>query len=465
MEENELPELVEKTINNVKLSNIELAKIAMVCDYRVLDRFSDISSFTRFEMCFGPLFNKEQPNFLFDAFTEICGIKRKYISFGRLISSYLNWKSKKSKNENFNKFMDILFNKMIKTNNQVIGIPIEGGKVFSTKNARGRKVISKFGVISDENKNSLNGFQIQYDDFFDSLLAPKNYNDKEKNHSIKLEMNFKGDGKNIKDRDGISHIGGKYSKTKNIIKFLIFKCHSGKTFYIGDNNEEKDEQVELFLLGTSSCQLKSLRIELINDQLIYLEPKFQPSLRVNTKIIPFDLLDEKFIKDNIINAPLIFEENEIKDIPLEELLETNNLIIPCIADDAFIDKSQLDEPISGKNFNEIYKSFLLIQNEKIEGEKEELKNEIFMRTLQRKLLLKIYLNRLKKKENMNVLKEKSQVEERIDMDKLLVKVRGYRKKMDKKIKEKKEQLKKEEEFEEIEDDDDWIDNKILKEEN
>ena len=198
---------------------------------------------------------------------------------------------------------------------------------------------------------------------------------------------------------------------------------------------------------------------------MYLEPKFQPSLRINPKIISFDLLDEKFIKDNIINAPLIFEENEIKDIPLEELLETNNLIIPCIADDAFIDKSQLDEPISGKNFNEIYKSYLLTQNEKMEGEKEELKNEIFMRTMQRKLLLKIYLNRMKKKENKNVLTEKNQTEERIDMDKLLVKVRGYRKKMDKKIKEKKEQLKKEEEFEEIEDDDDWIDNKILKEEN
>ena len=73
---------------------------------------------------------------------------------------------------------------------------------------------------------------------------------------------------------------------------------------------------------------------------------------------------------------------------------------------------------------------------------------------------------MKKKENKNVLTEKNQTEERIDMDKLLVKVRGYRKKMDKKIKEKKEQLKKEETFEEIEDDDDdWIDNKILKEEN
>ena len=49
------------------------------------------------------------------------------------------------------------------------------------------------------------------------------------------------------------------------------------------------------------------------------------------------------------------------------------------------------------------------------------------------------------------------------MDKFLAKVRGYRKKMDKKIKEKKEQLKKEED-EDIDDEDDWIENKILKEE-
>jgi hypothetical protein len=358
--------------------------------------------------------------------------------------------------------MDILFNKMIKTNNEVIGEPLEGGRVFSTRNAKGRKVISKFGVLSDENKNALNGFYIQYDDTFDSILTTKKL-EEGKNENIKLEMNFKGEGRNIKDRDGISHIGGKYSKKKNIIKFLIFKCRSGKTFYIGDNTEEENEEIEPFLFGTSSCQLKSLRIELIQDQLMYLEPKFQPSLRINPKIISFDLLDEKFIKDNIINAPLIFEENEIKDIPLENLLETNNLALPCIPDDAFVDKKELYEPISGKDFNEIYKSFILTHNEKIESEKEELKNEIFMRTVQRKLLLKVYLNKLKRKENMEVLREKSETGDRVNMDKFLAKVRGYRKKMDKKIKEKKEQLKKEED-EDIDDEDDWIENKILKEE-
>ena len=54
----------------------------------------------------------------------------------------------------------------------------------------------------------------------------------------------------------------------------------------------------------------------------------------------------------------------------------------------------------------------------------------------------------------------------IDMDKFLAKVRGYRKKMDEKIKEKKEQIKmEEEEYEDNDDEDDWIENKNLKEEN
>ena len=464
-ETNELPEIQIKKINNVEISNLELAKIAMVCNYLVLDRFTDISSFPRFEMCFGPLFNTEKPNFLFEVFTQICGLKKKYITYGRLISAYINWKSKSSKNESFNKFMDILFNKMIKLKDEVIGIPIEGGRAFSTRNAKGRKVISKFGVLSDENKNAINGFYIQYDETFDSVLSTKKIEEGE-NSNIQLEMNFKAGSNNIKDRDGISHIGGKYSKTKNVIKFLIFKCRSGKTFFIGDNTEEENEEIEPFLLGTSSCQLKSLRIELVQDQLIYLEPKFQPSIRINTKIIPFDLMDDKFINNNIINPPLIFEENEIKDIPLENLIETNNLVIPCISDDAFIDKKELYEPIAGKDFNELYKSFIVTQTEKTEKEKEDLKNKIFEKTVQRKLLLKVYLNKFNKKENVDIVRERKQSLDGIDMDKFLAKVRGYRKKMDEKIKEKKEQIKmEEEEYEDNDDEDDWIENKNLKEEN
>ena len=467
MESKELPTLETKQINGVNVTNLEIAKIAMVCDYLVLDRFQDLSSFLRFEKCFGPLFSNEKPNFLFEVFQEICGHKKKYITFGRLISAYLIWKSKLSKNADFNKFMSILFNKMIKKNNEVVGIPVEKGKVFSTRNARGRKVISKFSVLSDIKKNAIKGFHIQYDDVFVSYLRPKNHNDKEVDSSeIKLEINFGPNGSNIRDRDGISHIGGKYSKTKNIIKFLIFKCRSGKTFYIGDNTEEKNEQIELFLFGTSSCQLKSLRIELVNDQLMYFEPKFQPSTRINQKIVPFDLIDDKFIDECINNAPLIFEENELSNIPLEEI-STNSLLVPCISDDAFIDKNTLVEAIPGKDFNEIYKSFILVHEEMLEGEKEELKKKIYSRTVQRKQLLKVYMNKFKIQENIRVLKGNKEPEDRINQDKFLAKVKLYRKKLAKKVKKKKEDLKKSEyymEEEEIEDDDDWIENEKLKNE-
>ena len=468
---NDFPTIESKEINGVEITNLEIAKIAMVCDYLVLDRFHDISSFLRFEKCFGPLFSKEKPVFLFEVFHEICGEKKKYISFGRLIGAYLIWKSKTSKNEHFNKFMQILFEEIIKTNNEIVGIPIEGGRVFSTRNSKGRKVISKFSVLSDEKKNAIKGFYIQYDDHFDSFLAPKKYvENKEKvkdNESIKLEINFEGNGSNIRDRDGISHIAGKYSKTKNIIKFLIFKCRSGKTFYIGDSTEEKNEKIEPFLFGTSSCQLKSLRVELVNDQLIYFEPKFQPSLRVNPKLIPFDLMDNKFFKENVINSPLIFEENEIQNVPIKDLIDSNSLLIPCISDDAFIDKQTLVEPLCGKDFNEIYKSFLIAQDEMKQKEKEELKNQIFSRTLQRKQLLKIYLNKFKIKENMMILRQKNQYEneDRINMDKFLAKVRKYKKQVVQKIQKKKEEMKPiqmhEEEFEE---DDDWFENKNLENE-
>jgi len=51
------------------------------------------------------------------------------------------------------------------------------------------------------------------------------------------------------------------------------------------------------------------------------------------------------------------------------------------------------------------------------------------------------------------------------MDKFLAKVRGYRKKMDEKIKEKKDKLKMEVEYEDDEDDYEWVEDKYLKEEN
>ena len=442
MEDNneEIPEIQTKSINGVEITNLEIAKIGMIYDYLVLDRFQEYCSFFRLEKCFGPFFTKEPQNFLPEVFKEICGPKRKYISYGRLILAYTKWKSKSSTNDNFNKFMETVFNNIIVTQDQNIGKIIEGGRIFSTRNNRGRKVISKFSVITDEAKNKINGFHIQYDDVFDTILSP----DKTRNN-ITLEMNFEANGRNIRDRDGISHIGGKFSETKGYIKFLIFKCRSGKTFYIGDETEEEGEKIKCFLYGTSSCQLKSVRIEVIDEKLMYLEPKFQPSLRVNQKIKDFDSIDENFIKNNIINGPLIFEENEIQNMSEEELEKSNSLIIPCINDDAFIDKKELEEPLSGKDFNQIYKSFIVQQKENEEKEVEDLKKKLYEKTIMRKHLLRVYLRKFKVKENISILKTNKQPETKISQDKFLAKIKAYRKKMDKNIQEKKEELKKENE--------------------
>ena len=221
----------------------------MICDYLILDIFNDISTFLHFENCFGPLLSKEAPEFLVDAYQETCGPKRKYITFGRLISAYIKWKSNSSTNQNFSKFMKIVFNEMIKTNDKVIGQLKEGHRIFSTIKIKGRKVISKFSVFTDSFKNIIQGFNIQYDGVYTSNLCTKK--EENENTNITLEMNFHPNSKNIMDRDGISHIAGKFSVIKNIIKFLIFKCCSGKTFYIGDNTEDNDEKIELFIFRTS----------------------------------------------------------------------------------------------------------------------------------------------------------------------------------------------------------------------
>ena len=71
------------------------------------------------------------------------------------------------------------------------------------------------------------------------------------------------------------------------------------------------------------------------------------------------------------------------------------------------------------------------EEEKIKQEKEELKKQIYNKTIQRKHLLKIYFNRFKIKENILVLKNSSeQPKERIDMDKHLVKIESVQDIMD-----------------------------------
>ena len=364
-----------KQIFGLDFSEFELYSIRMISDYLFLDRFNDCASFVRFEKCFGPLFSPKNKQFkLEEAFKEIVGPKRKYLTFRRLIKAYINWKLKKSQNYSFNFFMAEVFQKMIKKRGEVVGKLIEGQRVFSTKNCRNRKIITKFSVLTDDEKNKIKGFVIEYDTVFKSILCKQ-----EKQKDIHLEINFdlfhsQGDklGREFQlDRDGISHIAGKYDENSGIIKFLIFKCRSGKTLFIGDSKETEAENITPFIFGSSKCQLKTMHIELINDQLAYIQPKYQISTRKNDNLeIEFDDLNDNFLSND---SPR-FEEADLENLSDEQFKDDKQYLFPLVPDDQFVDKMSLVESNYGKDFKDVYTSLFDKEEKKpIEKFKDSIK--------------------------------------------------------------------------------------------
>ena len=130
-----------------------------------------------------------------------------------MLSSYINWKSKKSKNKHFNYFMSSVFNtKIIKSTEEIIGELDDYCQIFSTQNCQGRKAISKFGIFSDNKKNKIQGFILEYDDCFNANLSFRHESD---TPSLLINLKpYKVDDTYGKifdnDRDGISHVSGKY---------------------------------------------------------------------------------------------------------------------------------------------------------------------------------------------------------------------------------------------------------------
>ena len=371
-------EIKTKKLCGVNISEFDLASIKMISDYLFLDRFNDSSSFVRFEQCFGPLFSSKNKEFkLVEAFKEIVGPKKKYLTFRRLIKAFLRWKSKASNNYSFNFFMSSVFEKMIKKKGEVIGELVEGQRVFSTKNCKNRKIITKFSVLTDEEMNQIKGFVITYDEVFKAVLCKQ-----EKEDDIHMEINFDlfhAQGDKIArgfqlDRDGISHIAGKYNEATKNIKLLIFKCRSGKTLYIGDSREADTDKIVPFIFGSSRCQLKSMYIELINDTLAYIQPKYQISTRKNENLdVNFDDVNEQFLE----NEPLKFEEATYEKVPEEQLKDDKKFLMPMIPDDQFVDKMSIVESNYGKSFKDIYRSLFEEDGKKpIERLKESIRKVI-----------------------------------------------------------------------------------------
>ena len=440
-----------KKLCDVNFSEFDLASIKMISDYLFLDRFNDSSSFVRFEQCFGPLFSSRNKEFkLVEAFKEIVGPKKKYLTFRRLIKAFLRWKSKASNNYSFNFFMSSVFEKMIKKKGEVIGELVEGQRVFSTKNCRNRKIITKFSVLTDEEKNKIKGFVVTYDEVFKAVLCKQ-----EKQEDINLEINFDlfhAQGDKIArgfqlDRDGISHIAGKYNETTKNIKLLIFKCRSGKTLYIGDSREADTDKIVPFIFGSSICQLKTMYIELINDTLAYIQPKYQLSTRKNENLdVKFDDVNEQFLE----NDPLKFEEGSCQNMSEEQLKDDKKFLMPMIPDDQFVDKMSLVESNYGKSFKDIYRSLFEEDGKKpIERLKESIRKVIDDTKFREKREEKV------KNELNNIVLNESYYMKKENFDSVLVNVIKMKEKLKESVTEAKDDFIEE-------DDDDEIDLRLQK---
>ena len=174
---------------DLNITNEELDKLKIIGDYLCFDQYQDKASYPRFEECFGILNQNLSSESLQKIFQDICGTRHKYITFRRLIKAYINFKENKNEFSNETKdFLNKLLSGVIKKEGDSIGNVTEGAIKYTTnKNGKKMYAISKFCVITDENKEKIKGFRIYYDDFFKNDLFLNKSNE---NIYISLEINL-----------------------------------------------------------------------------------------------------------------------------------------------------------------------------------------------------------------------------------------------------------------------------------
>ena len=338
----------QNNINSI-INEEEFEKIKTIAEYLFMDQYLDMCSYPRFEECLGAFF-LDQSIDLPKVFREICGKKRKYITFRRLLFSYIQYQNNQNIfSKGFYIFMETLYKDILKNSNEGIGVGNQPEKTiyYSTRNSNNRKAISKFSVITGEDKEKIKGFRIYYDDFFQNDLFYNNEND---SYFVNLELNLIADRPfnlesselfpSINDRDGITHIGGTYNE--NSINFLVFKCRSGKTSFIGKPDGTP------FLFGNYKKELKTVRIGVNEGLLVYFEPYFENVERYNPN------LDKEIYEINdmyLRQDKPIFEEEILINYREDEA--EKNILQPLVSDDRFYNANKYKDKISGFKFSDI----------------------------------------------------------------------------------------------------------------
>ena len=327
--------------------------IKTLCDFLFFDQFQDTASFPRFEQCFQPLFNNLNIS-MEKVFKDICGPKKKYITYKRFAKAYLNHKNNKDNSPDTKTFFEKLLNSILKKEDSFVGSVGENIISFSTrKTCKNRDCISLLQVLSDKEGN-IHGINLEYDGVFQSKMYPKNL---EEILILSLDMNLGiiDDKSKIKEniekfsfieqgnyRDAITHIFGTINKESGFITFLGFKCISGKTVFVGFPEGDG------FLFGKFGKKLHDLKLQMTDYGITLIKPGFKENLKKNFFLqqIKGELSSQNLEQEEIIKDEEHFSNIKDND-EIDELITTQ-----IVEDDHFFDNRLKDE-ISGNDYKEV----------------------------------------------------------------------------------------------------------------
>ena len=150
--------------------------IETICEFLFFDQYEETATFSRFEKCFQPLFNNINISFE-KVFKEICGEKKKYITYKRFAKAYLNYINNKKKHisEDTKTFFEKLFNSIFKNYKieKFVGESRRKAESFKSKNISfNRSCISKVQVLTNKN-GEICGINLYYDGTTECVMCPK----------------------------------------------------------------------------------------------------------------------------------------------------------------------------------------------------------------------------------------------------------------------------------------------------
>ena len=146
----------------LNLTEDELQKLKTVSDYLFFDQYKDSATFPQFERSFAFFFHKRKIS-LEKIFKEICGPKRKYITFPRMLKAFLLYKNFPGKvSIDLKNFFGHIFKNVLKKPGEAIGPSTLKSKKYTTANCKHKEGITRLLKCGGIERNRFRGLSAVY---------------------------------------------------------------------------------------------------------------------------------------------------------------------------------------------------------------------------------------------------------------------------------------------------------------